>query len=116
MQKTIVVAYREDKLNSKVLAWMEMQSGARIIAVHFGDPEMPILSNVATVIGADRVYMIEGNQKTIGDPVYKAHRLLQIAVKEKASEIAVDLELYPILQKTKDEKNNIKIVSPEAQL
>ena len=116
MQETIVVAYREDKLNSYVLSWMESQSDKRVIAVHFGSETAPMLSNVATVVGANRVYMIEGDPLKIQDLNYRAHRLLQIAEKECAQEIAVDLELYDILVNLKENKNKIKIVSPEAQL
>jgi hypothetical protein len=116
VQETIVVAYREDNLSSKVLAWMEAQAHARLIAVHFSEIGAPMLSNVATVIGANRVYMIEGEKDQIESIDYRAKKLMAIAEKENAGIIAVDEGLSRILSQMVNGKKNIKIVSPEAQL
>jgi predicted RNA methylase len=116
VQKTIVIAYREDNLNSKVLAWMESQANARRIAVHFSEAGAPMLSNAATAIGAKRVYMIEGEKEQIENASYRAKKIMAIAEKEDADIIAVDEGLSKILSQMVNDKKIIKIVSPEAQL
>ncbi|MBS7526459.1 hypothetical protein KHM83_07195 [Fusibacter paucivorans] len=116
MQETIIFAYREDNLNSKVLAWMEAQANARRIAVHFSEVDAPMLSNAATAIGANRVYMIEGEKAQIESAGYRAKKIMAIAEKENADIIAVDEGLLEILSQMVNDKKNIKIVSPEAQL
>ena len=115
MRKQIVVVHLEKETDDKVLTWMETQESTEMIAVHFSEPESPMLSNSALAVGANKVYMIE--IKPSEDVlVFKAKKIIAIAEKEQAHVIAVGLKLYHIVLSLIHNENIIKVVSPEAQL